>query len=100
MTLSRRGFFGVVAAAFASTRPVLEWCAKTTTPFQPLNAVIGDGTIGGIDRATFSFWRNQGLLRHDDPPYDLSVDSVHVMAKKWRQIYEECRSQKYDKLVN
>ena len=52
MTLTRRGFFGSIIAAFAARlAPTVEWVQNTT----------GIPCIGGIDVATYKFWRNQSV---------------------------------------
>ena len=52
--MNRRGFFGMLAAPFiARLLPSLPW--KRRTP-----------TIGAINSASYTFWRNQQLVRASD----------------------------------
>lgn len=67
--MNRRGFFGIVLGAILGRKPIVEWAMNMTgLPFVPSPAqaaFFGDGTYGGIERATFSFWRSSGPLSHD-----------------------------------
>ena len=76
--MNRRGFFqrtvGALVAAVVGPR-VLDW--KTIPSHYPI------GTYGGINRATFSFWRNQGNItsftEQQDRVYFLSKDGPYVL---------------------
>lgn len=77
MKLTRRGFFGTITAAylarFAPT-PII------ALPNDGLNAVVlsapESGTVGGISRATFSFWRNQQVSCHSTDEWMKRADAV------------------------
>ena len=71
MNLTRRGFFGALAAAIVAA-------------VMPKRQAVVDGpVVGGIDPATFTFWRNTGNLRHDDP-------RMEALRQDMRRIYDEC----------
>ena len=80
MKISRRGLFGLCAAAIAAPFVPVPTVAATG-----IRAVILDaptcGTMGGINRATFSFWRNQGT---SDPH---AFDNLRTSM---RDVYNQC----------
>ena len=68
MLTTRRGFFGALAAlvGVTATGRVLEARSIRETAAAWSSLPYGDGTVGGINRATFSFWRNQQV---SDPEF-------------------------------
>ena len=78
--MTRRSFFGTIAAALAGAAvapPVIEssYVRNTTS----LAAIIGDGTVGGINRATFSFWRNHTRDLDYRPPDLIHSDELRLI---------------------
>jgi hypothetical protein len=77
--ISRRGFFGALAATLAAVLP--------SRPFRTV--AFGDAEmfsgIGGINTATYSFWRNQGTNAFD------TLDESTM-----RDIYTRCASGEVD----
>lgn len=79
--MTRRSFLGLLVGAAIARPSVLEWVAQAS-PSQviaiaPLPVA---GTYGAIERATFSFWRNQS-------PSSLPPD----FEKRMRHLYNECQ---------
>lgn len=82
MKLTRRALFGIVAAAVAApfAAPLVGSINRATlSSFDVPTAVLDaptSGTYGGIERATFSFWRNrQGEELH------MGVDLRDAMSR-------------------
>ena len=71
--ISRRRFFSLSARAIVGVALAPQIIDAAQALIQP-----SLGTIGGIDRATFTFWRNQGV--------NAGVLDVEAM----RRIYNEC----------
>ena len=82
MRLGRRGFIGAITAAITATvAGPLSFLAPEPFTSLGLQSIIaetpGDGTIGGINRATFTFWRNQPQPSpHDPVEWALRMDAM------------------------
>lgn len=85
--ISRRRFFSISARAIvgAAIAPAVIEAAAALAP-SPLGGLsdlgVGYGTYGGINRATFAFWRNQ--------QYAHSAMSFDDMREKMREVYNAC----------
>lgn len=85
--MNRRGFLGSLAAFVAA--PFVPWSAPAVSQltFKGIPLVADNGlpvmTMIGIDRATYSFWRD---AQPHQPHYS---DSLRATM---RQIYDRCES--------
>ena len=76
--MKRRAFFATLLAPYLARFaprlcPVVEY-AMNTTPVT--------GTIGAIDRATYTFWRNQHVYGESRP---LTLDMMRM-----REVFDAC----------
>lgn len=80
MRFSRRGFFGTIAVTFLA--PYLPVPRPNT-----ILDCIGDGTIGGIDRATYSFWRNRRIspTQFDDAYLEREIREAYVRVARFNR---------------
>lgn len=80
MRVTRRGLFGVVLGALVGARvapsALASWGGYTAADITPLDAAEFSA-VGGINRATFSFWRNQ----------QVGASSFDALQKSMREIY-------------
>lgn len=89
MKLTRRSLFGVFAAAIAS--PWFPTLFQRAAPIQSfvLNAPT-DGYIGGIERSTFPFWRNQ-QNHNNAQPSDEAMREAFNSCEKYKDYSLQAR---------
>jgi len=91
--MTRRGFFGALSALVAG------FCSVRLPPFVPrpftfhgvpvlVDEAMGNGTMIGINRATFKFWRNIPQPSPHDPAE--WTTRAEAMSHGMMKTFEEC----------